>query len=541
VTPRRDSKWWGWGDPAVAPALDAEAEARLRGWIGELTPSPHAASLDGFQLPDPAPLPDALVATVGRENVFTAAEDRVRHATGCSYADLVRLRSGRLDAAPDAVLLPVDADAVRRVLGVCAAEGIAVVPYGGGTSVVGGVEPLRGPHERLVSLDLSRLRAVEVDERSLTARLGAGLRGPEAEAALAQHGVTLGHFPQSFEYATIGGFAATRSAGQSSSGYGRFDDVVSAVRLLAPAGELRSLETPHTAAGPSLRQLVVGSEGALGVIPEVTVRVRPAPAIRRYEAWMAESFEAGVEIVRALAQGPGLPTVIRVSDEEETRASLALSGPRGITGALFGRYLGLRRRREGCLIVVGAEGDEESVARRRALTVRELRRGGAAYLGQAAGRSWEHGRFQGPYLRDTLMDAGAIVETLETSHTWARLAELRTGVGTAIRDALAAQGTPGLVLCHLSHAYADGASLYYTFIARARAGEELDQWRAVKRAASEAIVATGATITHHHAVGRDHLPYMEAEVGSLGLEALRSMKERLDPAGIMNPGKLLPG
>ena len=169
-----------------------------------------------------------------------------------------------------------------------------------------------------------------------------------------------------------------------------------------------------------------------------------------------------------------------------------------------------------------------------------LRAGGAAYLGEAAGRSWEHGRYQGPYLRETLMDMGAIVETLETSHTWARLEELHDAVGSAIRQALAAGGTPGLVLCHLSHAYADGASLYFTFIARARRGEELDQWREVKRAASEAIVAHGGTITHHHAVGRDHAPYMEAEVGAVGLEVLRSVKERLDPTGIMNPGKLLP-
>ena len=190
-------------------------------------------------------------------------------------------------------------------------------------------------------------------------------------------------------------------------------------------------------------------------------------------------------------------------------------------------------------IVVGLEGDEESVARRRALAARALRAGSAAYIGRAAGRSWEHGRYQGPYLRDTLMDMGAMVETLETSHTWARLGELHTAVGAAIRDSLAAQGTPGLVFCHLSHAYPDGASLYFTFVSRARRGEEVEQWRAVKRAASEAIVAAGATITHHHAVGRDHAPYMEAEVGKTGLEVLRAVKERLDPTGIMNPGKLL--
>ena len=538
--PRRDDKWWGWGDPANEPELDGEALATLRERVGELEPWPLAAELDRFELPEAESLPAALVEAVGEANVFASTEDRARHATGCGYADLARLRGGRLDSAPDAVLLPADAATVKRVLEICAAEGIAVVPYGGGTSVVGGVEPLRGGHSRLVSLDLARLREVEVDERSLTARLGAGLRGPEAEAALNAKGVVLGHFPQSFEYATVGGFAATRSAGQASSGYGRFDALVSSVRLIAPGGDLQTLETPHTAAGPALRELVIGSEGVFGVIPEVTERGRPQPRQRRYEAWMAESFEAGAEIVRSLAQGPGLPDVIRVSDEEETEISLSLSGPRGTTGKLFGGYLGLRGRRGGSLIVVGLEGEEESVARRRALTVRALRRGGAAYLGQGAGSSWEHGRFQGPYLRDTLIGMGAMVETLETSHTWSRLGELHTAVGAAIRDSLAGQGTPGLAFCHLSHAYADGASLYFTFISRAKLGEEIEQWQTVKRAACEAIVAAGGTITHHHAVGRDHTPYMKAEVGETGVDVLRAVKEELDPAGIMNPGKLLP-
>jgi alkyldihydroxyacetonephosphate synthase len=537
--PRRDSKWWGWGDPEIQPALDSEALATLRERVGELQPSPRATEIESFALPAPQPLPQALVDAVGEENVCTGIEDRLRHAAGSGYVDLVRLRSGRLDAAPDAVLLPADAAAVERVLRVCADEGVAVVPFGGGTSVVGGIEPLRGPHARLVSLDLARLQAVEVDKRSLTARLGAGLRGPEAEAALAKHGLVLGHYPQSFEYATIGGFAATRSAGQASSGYGRFDALVSSVRLVSPAGVLGTLETPHSAAGPALRELVVGSEGALGVIPDVSVRVRPAPRRRRYEAWIAESFDAGAEIVRALAQGPGLPDVIRVSDEEETRISLALSGPRGLAASAFAGYLALRRRSGGCLIVLGIEGDEEAVARRRALTVRALRGGGAVYLGESAGRSWERGRFQGPYLRDALMDMGTIVETLETAHTWSRLGELHGAVSAAVHDSLAGQGTPGLVFSHLSHAYADGASLYFTFVARAKGGEELAQWRAVKRAASEAIVAAGGTITHHHGVGRDHAPYMEAEIGTLGLEVLRSAKERLDPVGIMNPGKLV--
>ena len=512
----------------------------LRERLGELEPRPRTVELDRFELPRAAPLPAALLDAVGEESVFDSAEDRLRHATGRGYVDLARLRAGRLEEAPDAVIVPAGAAAVARTLEVCAAEGIAVVPFGGGTSVVGGVEPLRGTHARLISLDLTALRGVEVDERSLTARLGAGLRGPEAERALSRHGLTLGHFPQSFEYATVGGFAATRSAGQASSGYGRFDALVSSIRLLAPIGELRTLETPHSAAGPSLREMVVGSEGVLGVIPDVTVRIRPRPKVQRFEAWMAEDFEAATEIVRSLAQGPGLPDVIRVSDEEETAVSLALSGPRGARGALLDRYLGMRGRRGGCLVIVGLDGEAESVARRRALTVRGLRAGGAAYLGQGGGRGWARNRFQAPYLRDALMDMGAMVETLETSHTWSQLHALHRLVGRAISEQLEAGGTPGIVFCHLSHAYEDGASLYFTFVARARRGSELEQWAAVKRAASEAIVSAGGPITHHHAVGRDHAPYMEAEVGRTGLDVLAAVKERLDPAGIMNPGKLLP-
>ena len=537
---RRDAKWWGWGDPAIAPRLDPALLGLLRGELGGLEPGRRPQSIEEVEVPPAEPLPEEIAEAVGSEHVLTGHEDRIRHAVGKGYPDLVRVRRGRLDSAPDAVVLPGDTGEIGRLLAVCAAEGIAVVPFGGGTSVVGGVEPVRGRNGRLISLDLARLRVVETDRRSLTARLGAGLRGPEAEAALGGQGLTAGHFPQSFQYATIGGFAATRSAGQASSGFGRFDALVTAAKLVSPAGEIGTVVTPHSAAGPALRELIVGSEGILGVIPEVTVRVRPAPAERRYEAWFVESFEAGAAIVRSMAQDGALPDVIRLSDEDETRISLAVSGPGGAAGRLFGRYLRLRGVGGGCIVIAGIEGEREAVARRRALAARKLRAGGAVYVGQRPGRSWERGRYHGPYLRDSLIDAGALVETLETSHTWSRLDALYQATGAAIRAALEEQGTPPIVFCHLSHAYPDGASLYFTFLARARRGEETEQWRAAKTAASEAIVATGGTITHHHAIGRDHVPYMTAEVGEIGLEALRALKERLDPAGIMNPGKLLP-
>jgi alkyldihydroxyacetonephosphate synthase len=276
------------------------------------------------------------------------------------------------------------------------------------------------------------------------------------------------------------------------------------------------------------------------VITEVTARVRPAPQARRYEGWFAADFEHGSDAVRALAQAGALPDVIRVSDERETAVSFGLSGLGGARRRALDAYLRLRRVRGGCLVVCGWEGESRAVERRRAVSARLLRGGGIVPLGETPGRAWERGRYDGPYLRDELLDHGYMVETLETAHTWTRLAELYAAVRDAISAALDLQGTPGIVMCHLSHAYPDGASLYFTFIAPSRPGAELEQWREVKTAACKAIVGAGGTITHHHAVGRDHAPYMRAEVGYLGLEALQALKERLDPAGIMNPGKLLP-
>jgi alkyldihydroxyacetonephosphate synthase len=530
-----DMKWWGWGDPDRRLDLPPAAAAALREELGvEPQDASEPVSLEQVSLPEPRPVPDAVRSAAGE--VLDGQEDRLRRATGRSYPDLIRLRSGRLEWAPDAILRPPDAAAVEAVLEACAANGVAVVPYGGGTSVVGGLDAVSEGKDAVVSVDLARLRSVELDPRSLTATLGPGLSGPDAEAALGARGATIGHFPQSFEQATIGGFAATRSAGQASSGYGRFDEVVTAIELTAPVGRLRTRRIPHTAAGPALRELVLGSEGTLGVITEVSCRVRPAPTERRYEGWMAEDFDAGREIVRDLAQSHEAPDVLRLSDEEETRVSFGLAGTEGLQKRALDAYLSLRRRQGGCLMICGWEGEPESVRRRRSLTQTRLRLGGAVPLGGSAGRSWERNRYGGPYLRDELMNLGVMVETLETAHTWSRLDELYRAVSAALRGAL---GERSIVMCHVSHAYADGASLYFTFFARARRGEELEQWRAAKTAACEAIVATEGTITHHHAVGRDHAPYMRAEVGELGLDALRAVKERLDPAGIMNPGKLL--
>ena len=534
------TRWWGWGDPQRSGELGPAAVSMLHELVGAAEPM-QRVELEEVGIPEPAELPRALAEGLGEHAILTSREHRIRRSAGQSYPDLVRLRTGRLENAPDAVVLPATPAEVRRSLEVCAAENVAVVPFGGGTSVVGGVDPIRGSFDRVVALDLRRLRQVAVDEVSLVAKLGPGLRGPEAERALGERGLTMGHFPQSFEYATVGGFAATRSAGQASSGYGRFDDLVTSVRMATPVGELATLDVPHSAAGPALRELVVGSEGTLGVITEVGVRLHRAPPERRYEAWIASGFEEGCAAVRALAQAGRLPDVIRLSDEAETRATLGLAGVEGRRRRMLDAYLTLRRRRDGCLVICGWEGSEEEVERRRALSARGLRSGGAVPLGQGPGRAWLEGRFAGPYLREALLDRGYLVETLETAHTWSRLDGHHRTVREAIAGAL--EGSPGraLVMCHLSHAYRDGASLYFTFIAPRRVDAEIEQWREAKTAACRAIVANGGTITHHHAVGRDHAPYMPAEVGELGVEALRALKDRLDPSGIMNPGKLLPG
>ena len=464
----------------------------------------------------------------------------MRHANGQNYLDLMALRQGELEQAPDAVVVPESADRIAPILEACAAAGVAVVPFGGGSSVVGGVAPLKGEHDAVISLDLAALRGIEVDERSLTAKLGAGLRGPEAEALLAERGFTLGHYPQSFEYATVGGFAATRSAGQSSSGYGRFDSLVSSIRLITPEGELSTLATPHTSIGPALREVAVGSEGILGVIPDVDVRIRPLPATRRYEAWIVEDFEAGNEIVRGLAQTDSLPTIIRVSDVPETEVNLAMALPSGAAGTIFKRYLKLRSREGGSLVIAGYEGTSGVVHRSRSDVARQLRRGGGVYLGQAAGRGWEKGRFHGPYLREALLDRGILVETLETAQQWSGHEALYQAVRTALEDGLKTNGMEGIVMCHLSHAYRDGASLYFTVIASQGAAGGVANWPKLKRAACEAIQSAGGTLSHHHATGRDHAPWVEGEIGTAGIDALQALKERFDPTRIMNPGKLLP-
>ncbi|MEE6179918.1 FAD-binding oxidoreductase [Mycobacterium sp. 050134] len=525
-------KWNAWGDPAAAKPLSEGIRSLLKQAVGvedsvatELLPEQVRVRRSALSDDDRR----ALAAIVGDEYCRTGDLDRLLHAGGKSTIDLLRRKDVGVQDAPDAILLPGDDEAVAAVLRYCSEHSIAVVPFGGGTSVVGGLDPIREGFPTVVSLDLRRFdQLIELDVDSGQAVFGAGVTGPEAERMLGAQGFSLGHFPQSFEYATIGGFAATRSSGQDSAGYGRFNDMVRGLRMVTPAGTLDLGRGPESAAGPDLRQLAIGSEGAFGVITRVRLRVHRVPAAVRYEAWSFPDFETGAAALRAVTQTATGPTVIRLSDEAETGVNLATTesiGETQITG--------------GCLAITMFEGTDEHVESRQAETAALLAARGGTSLGEGPAQAWERGRFGAPYLRDSLLAAGALCETLETATDWSNVPTLKAAVTRALTDALAGTGTPALVMCHISHVYPTGASLYFTVVAGQR-GNPIEQWRTAKRAASDAIVAAGGTITHHHAVGTDHRPWMRDEVGELGVRVLRAVKATLDPAGILNPGKLIP-
>jgi alkyldihydroxyacetonephosphate synthase len=513
-----------WGDPASATALPESARGLIELAFG-LAETPAAASV---AVPPPglsAELLDSLREVVGAQHVLTDDETRRLRTRGKSTPDLLKARAGDLSDAPDVVVRPRAPDDVAAGDAWAVAQHVAVVPFGGGTCVTGGLAARRDGFAGLVSLDLVRMkRLVAVDHESMTAVLEPGLRGPEAEALLAAEGVLLGHYPQSFEFASIGGFAATRSSGQSSAGYGRFDSLVVGLRVATPRGEVRLGSAPMNAAGPDLRQLFLGSEGAFGVITEVTVRVRRLPELKVYEGWRWESFAAGADAMRTLAQAGLLPTVIRLSDEAETAINLAR--PEEIGGQSTG----------GCLMITGYEGTPSAVEAKRSAVSRLLSELGGTSVGEGPGEAWAHGRFNAPYLRDSMLDVGVLVETLETATFWSHRQALYDGVKAALEQALG-QGT--LVLCHISHVYETGCSLYFTVAAKESA-DPLEQWLAAKAAANDAIVAAGATITHHHAVGTDHKPWLHHEIGELGVSVLRAVKADLDPSGVLNPGVMVP-
>ncbi len=527
-------RWNGWGDDAIDMPLGAEARAFLAGRLGQGTP-PQDASFEeacARLLPGrlaPHPLVDASAAA------------RLLHALGQSLPDWLRLRHGRIDTAPDGVACPESAEQVRDLLAFAAAQGADVIPYGGGTSVVGhlGVHQTARP---TLSIDMRRMRAlVALDRDSQLATFGAGVTGPDLEAQLRAHGYTLGHFPQSFEYSTLGGWIVTRSSGQQSLRYGRIEGLFAGGRIETPSGTLAIPTFPASAAGVDLREMVLGSEGRLGIVTEATVRVSRLPEHEAFHAVFFPDWERALAAVRELAQARLPLSMLRLSNAVETTTMLTLAGHARLVRLLEG-WLSLRGCGDGkCMLMIGASGARAQAvpALRAALGIARRYRG--VHAGRGLGERWRRNRYRSVYLRNAAWAQGYAIDTVETAVDWPRVTQAMEGIERAAKGALEGSGEKVHAYTHLSHLYPQGASVYSTFVFRLAGDYEADlaRWRRLKDSVSAAIVAAGGTISHQHGVGADHAPWLAAEKGELGLGAMGALFRHFDPDGRMNPGKLI--
>ncbi len=527
-------RWNGWGDDSVDYPLPASAVAKLKSWLGSGSPPQDAElarileSVPPTRLP-PHPLVDA------------APLVRLQHACGQSLPDWIRLRSGGIPAFPDGVAFPITEQDVRSLIQYAQQVGVHLIPYGGGTSVVGGINPEQGDTP-VLTVDLGRMnRLLRFDEKSLLATFGAGVCGPDLEAQLRARGCTLGHFPQSFEYSTLGGWIASRSSGQQSLRYGRIEKLFAGGHLETPSGILELPAFPASAAGPDLRQLVLGSEGRLGILTQAIVRASRLPEREEFHAVFFPEFTDGQEAVRQILQA-GLPlSMLRLSTSVETQTSLALAGHEKVIGALD-RLLALRGLSDQkCMLLLGFTGAEGILraTRREALGLASKQSG--VHVGQTFGNQWVKGRFRTPYLRNTLWEMGYAVDTLETALDWPSVTPAIEAIETALHTALAESGEKVHVFTHLSHNYPYGSSVYTTYLFRLAPDpqENLRRWALLKASASHAVISSGGTISHQHGVGVDHAAYLPSEKGPLGMAVLQDVLQRFDPSGLMNPGKLL--
>jgi alkyldihydroxyacetonephosphate synthase len=552
---RAKLRWNGWGWAASKDDIAERAEVWT--WLAAALGMPALLATPGRPLEE-LKLPDSklslqdrveLSGMVGADQVRDTVGERAFHALGRSYHDLLRLRAGDMSSAPDAVVYPRSTEEVLAVIAYASRKRIAVVPYGGGTGVVGGVRGDRGPFATVIALDVSEMdRVIDINPTSCTATVEAGIYGPALEKALQAKGFTLGHTPQSFEFSTLGGWIAHRGAGQGANRYGRADDWLVSAKLATPRGLLSNGDFPATSAGPRLTDLIAGSEGAFGVITEAVLRIRPLPEVCEFRGYLFRDFQSGAAAIRAAMQDGCGCAMLRLSDADETQFQRAYTKLAKIPGAMrraINRYLKLRGFAENsCLLIAGYEGDKQTTALTRRRFGDIAGRFGAVAMGRGAGDDWRRSRFQAPYLRDPMLDRGVGIDMIETAASWSKLdavyAATRAALENALLGAMPREDARAIVMCHISHAYADGASLCFTIIFPRRLDGDIEQWKKIKAAATETILANGGTLSHHHGVGADHLPWMVREKGALGMDVLRAMKQVLDPEGILNPGKLVP-
>lgn len=528
-------RWNGWGSDDIDYPVPPSALAYLAEALGSAHPGPSAPLESIVKRVPPSRLPDHPL-------ISNDPETRLRHARGHSLPDWTALRFGSVDRFPDGVARPASEQEVEDLLAFAKETGTWLIPYGGGTSVVGHINPPPVDHPFL-TVSLERMRRMsKLDEASRIATFEAGVTGPHLEAQLRARGYTLGHFPQSFEFSTLGGWVATRSSGQQSLYYGRIEDMFAGGRMVTPAGVLEMPPFPASAAGPDLRQAVLGSEGRLGIITSAFVRVSPLPELERFHGLFFPDFDHGVAAVKEMVQSRLQLSLLRLSDSLETTTSLILTGNERIIRLLNGllRVRGFKDQDEKCMLLLGITRARGLARKTRRMALEIAREHGGVHIGRKMGSEWRKGRFKTPYLRNTLWDCGYAVDTLETGLTWTNLRSALEAALTALRQGLEDQGERVLAFSHVSHVYTTGASIYITCLFRigANTEETLGRWQKLKTAASRAIVAHGGTISHQHGVGLDHKPWLEAEKGRLGLESIAALAKTFDPEGIMNPGKL---
>lgn len=529
-------RWNGWGDDSIELVVQADALQFLEQRIGTGTPT-----LDATLAQACADIPASRLPA--HPLVDTSAETRLRNSLGHSLPDWLKMRSGQVGRVSDGVAFPESTEQVRELLQYAKRCDASVIPVGGGTSVVGHLTVPEAGEQPVLNINLLRLSALlNLDRQAQLATFGAGVLGPDLEAQLRAHGYTLGHFPQSFEYSTLGGWVVTRSSGQQSLRYGRIEQLFAGGSVETPVGTLDVATFPASAAGTDLREMVLGSEGRMGVLTEATVRITPLPEREEFHTIFFPNWELAQEAVRSIVQAKLPLSMLRLSNNVETLTTLTMAGHKKLIGLLEG-YLALRGCKEQkCLLMIGASGQADTVAHALKSAKRIARRHQGVAIGQAMGKKWKENRFRNVYLRNALWLKGYAIDTVETACDWASVTPMVGALECAATQALTQHGERVHTYTHLSHLYAQGASVYTTFVYRLSGdyATDLARWQSMKAAVCQAIVAVGGTISHQHGVGLDHAPYLAAEKGPVGMAAMRSLFQHFDPEGMMNPGKLLP-
>jgi len=545
-------KWWGWGDEEVGfdsrahPGLWPYAKAVLDVENDDVE-APHVP-LEAVRLCD-AIRHEGFLAELRlwmrADQICDSRRERVIHAYGKGFRDLFRMRRGLAEGAPDMVLYPESEHDVLMTLRAAAHHDVVVIPFGGGSNIAGCLE--RSECRRMVvSLDMRRMRRVlEVDTESFTARIEAGAFGPDLEEQLNAHGLTLGHFPDSFLHSTLGGWIATRSAGMQSDKYGKIEDMVISLRMVTPVGVLATRTVPKSSNGIDVNHLCIGSEGTLGVITEATMRVHPRPEWRRTHGYLFPEFEAGIEAMHECVRQECVPSMLRLSDPDKTALSLAFKPPssrlsQAATKIMKGYLKAKGFDSRACLMLTTFEGSKAGAVRQRSQVNTIYRRFGAVDLGSGSGKSFESTKYDFPHIRDFLLDRGITSDVSETATVWSNIVPLYQATTAGLRAAIQESGVRPWVGCHISHTYQSGASLYLTFACRQQDGREMQQYLHAKRVVQQSFIDHGATLSHHHAVGTEHLPWLTDDISPVGVMAVAAIKGGLDPDNIMNPGRLRP-